>query len=156
MPKRRLALPRSTGCDTQISLGRCGRGQEYCCSLLARGRCGSSGTLKRVRVVQIPVTLSVSNSLRLYSRIEYLPPSFTRYPHKNMLRPQKRGCARCSGSRNPILAPREDVPLAIGSLLTILWKYTLISWYQVDIDHKAFIKDTVWGQSIRRFADSDC
>jgi hypothetical protein len=51
------------------------------------------------------------------------------------------------------LAPREDVPLAIGSLLTILWKYTLISWYQVDIDHKAFIKDTVWGQSIRRFAE---
>eukprot|EP00962_Isochrysis_galbana_P018563 scaffold5360_cov118-Isochrysis_galbana.AAC.6 len=37
--------------------------------------------------------------------------------------------------------------------LTILWKYTLISWYQVDIDHKAFIKDTVWGQAIRRFAE---
>eukprot|EP00962_Isochrysis_galbana_P001070 scaffold276_cov116-Isochrysis_galbana.AAC.6 len=50
------------------------------------------------------------------------------------------------------LAPREDVPLAIGSLLTILWEYTPISWYQIDIDHKAFIKDTVWGQSIRRFA----
>jgi len=31
--------------------------------------------------------------------------------------------------------------------------YTLISWYQVDIDHKAFIKDTVCGQSIRRFAE---
>eukprot|EP00962_Isochrysis_galbana_P014598 scaffold4184_cov120-Isochrysis_galbana.AAC.13 len=51
------------------------------------------------------------------------------------------------------LAPREDVPLAIGSLLTILWKYALISWYQVDIEHKPFIKDTVWGQAIRRFAE---
>jgi hypothetical protein len=50
------------------------------------------------------------------------------------------------------LAPRADVPLAIGSLLTILWKYTLMHWYKVDIEKKNFIKDTVWGQAIRRFA----
>jgi hypothetical protein len=35
-------------------------------------------------------------------------------------------------------------------------KYTLMSCYAVDIEHKAFIKDTVWGkatkdsQSLRR------
>jgi hypothetical protein len=51
------------------------------------------------------------------------------------------------------LAPRADVPLAIGSLLTILWKYTLMHWYKVDIEKKKIIKDTVWGQAIRRFAD---
>jgi hypothetical protein len=51
------------------------------------------------------------------------------------------------------LAPRADVPLAIGSLLTILWKYTLMHWYKVDIEKKNFIKDTVWGQAIRRFAE---
>jgi hypothetical protein len=55
----------------------------------------------------------------------------------------------------PFLAPRADVPLAIGSLLilTILWKYTLMHWYKVDIEKKTFIKDTVWGQAIRRFAE---
>jgi hypothetical protein len=42
------------------------------------------------------------------------------------------------------LAPRADVPLAIGSLLTILWKYTLMHWYKVDIEKKKTIKDTVW------------
>jgi hypothetical protein len=46
------------------------------------------------------------------------------------------------------LAPRPEVPLVIGAMLTILWKYTLMSWYKVDIEHKAFIKDTVWGQAI--------
>jgi hypothetical protein len=51
------------------------------------------------------------------------------------------------------LAPRADVPLAIGSLLAILWKYTLMHWYKVDIEKKNFIKDTVWGQAIRRFAE---
>jgi hypothetical protein len=53
------------------------------------------------------------------------------------------------------LAPRPEVPLAIGSMLPVLWKYTLISWYKVDIEHKAFIKDTVWGQAIRRFAEAE-
>jgi hypothetical protein len=43
------------------------------------------------------------------------------------------------------LAPRADVPLAIGSLLTILWKYTLMHWYKVDIEKEKIIKDTVWG-----------
>jgi hypothetical protein len=28
-----------------------------------------------------------------------------------------------------------------------------MSWYKVGIEHKAFIKDTVWGQAIRRFAE---
>jgi hypothetical protein len=51
------------------------------------------------------------------------------------------------------LAPRADIPLALGSLLTILWKYTLMHWYKVDIEKKQFIKDTVWGQAIRRFAE---
>jgi hypothetical protein len=37
---------------------------------------------------------------------------------------------------NIFLAPRADVPLAIGSLLTILWKYTLMHWYKVDIEKK--------------------
>jgi hypothetical protein len=44
------------------------------------------------------------------------------------------------------LAPGADVPLAIGSLLTILWKYTLMHWYKVDIEKKQFIKDTVWAK----------
>eukprot|EP00962_Isochrysis_galbana_P009017 scaffold2507_cov122-Isochrysis_galbana.AAC.8 len=53
------------------------------------------------------------------------------------------------------LAPREDVPPAIGSITPhhLMEVHTLISWYQVDIEHKAFIKDTVWGQSIRCFAE---
>jgi hypothetical protein len=54
------------------------------------------------------------------------------------------------------LAPRADVPLAIGSLLTILWKYTLMHWYKVDLEKKKIIKDTVWGQAIRRFAELLC
>jgi hypothetical protein len=56
---------------------------------------------------------------------------------------------------NTILAPLAEVPLplAIGSLLTILWKYTLMHWYKVDIEKKQFIKDTVWSQAIRRFAE---
>jgi hypothetical protein len=39
-------------------------------------------------------------------------------------------------------------------MLTIFWKYALVSWYEVEVDfeHKAFIKDTVWGQAVRRFA----
>jgi hypothetical protein len=28
-----------------------------------------------------------------------------------------------------------------------------MSWYKVDIEKKQFIKDTVWGQAIRRFAE---
>jgi hypothetical protein len=51
------------------------------------------------------------------------------------------------------LAPRPEVPLSIGSMLTVLWKYTLMNWYTVDIEKKAFIKDTLWGQAIRRFAE---
>jgi hypothetical protein len=51
------------------------------------------------------------------------------------------------------LAPLAEVPLAIGSLLTILCKYTLMRWYTVDIEKKQFIKDTVWSQAIRRFAE---
>jgi hypothetical protein len=51
------------------------------------------------------------------------------------------------------LAPLAEVPLAIGSLLTILWKYTLMHWYKVDIEKKEFIKVTVWSQAIRRFAE---
>jgi hypothetical protein len=27
-------------------------------------------------------------------------------------------------------------------MLTALWKYTLMSWYKVDIEHKAFISKT--------------
>jgi hypothetical protein len=42
------------------------------------------------------------------------------------------------------LAPRADVPLAIGSLLTILWKYTLMHWYKVDIE-KFFLSRTPYG-----------
>jgi hypothetical protein len=52
-----------------------------------------------------------------------------------------------------ILAPRPEVPLLIGSRLTVLWKYTLMNWYKVDIEKKAFIKNTVWGQAIPRFAE---
>jgi hypothetical protein len=51
------------------------------------------------------------------------------------------------------LASRSEVPLSVGSLLTILWKYTLINWYKVDMDRKKFIKDIVSGQAIRRFAE---
>jgi hypothetical protein len=51
------------------------------------------------------------------------------------------------------LASRSEVSLSVGSLLTILWTYTLINWYKVDIDRRKFIKDTVWGQAIRRFAE---
>jgi hypothetical protein len=51
------------------------------------------------------------------------------------------------------LAPRPDVPLSIGSMLTVLWKYILMNWYKVDIEKKAFFKDTVWGQAIRQFAE---
>jgi hypothetical protein len=28
------------------------------------------------------------------------------------------------------LAPRPEVPLSIGSMLTVLWKYTLMNWYK--------------------------
>jgi hypothetical protein len=51
------------------------------------------------------------------------------------------------------LSSRSEVPPSIGSLHTILWKYTLVHWYKVDIEKKEFIKDTVWGQAIRRFAE---
>jgi hypothetical protein len=27
-----------------------------------------------------------------------------------------------------------------------------MSWYKLDIEEKAFIQDTVWGQATRRFA----
>eukprot|EP00962_Isochrysis_galbana_P025338 scaffold7791_cov133-Isochrysis_galbana.AAC.2 len=85
----------------------------------------------------------------LFSRINRLNATPTR-----ICSPLRRGGAQDVAVVEILfLAPREDIPLAIGSLLTILWKYTLISWYQVDIDHKAFIKDTVWGQAIRRFAE---
>jgi hypothetical protein len=38
-------------------------------------------------------------------------------------------------------------------MLTVLWKYTLMNGYKVDIEKKAFIKDTMWRQAIRRFAE---
>jgi len=85
----------------------------------------------------------------LFSRINRLNATPTR-----ICSPLRRGGAQDVAAVEILfLAPREDIPLAIGSLLTILWKYTLISWYQVDIDHKLFVKDTVWGQAIRRFAE---
>eukprot|EP00962_Isochrysis_galbana_P008182 scaffold2231_cov106-Isochrysis_galbana.AAC.5 len=74
----------------------------------------------------------------LFSRLNRLNATPTR-----ICSPLRRGGAQdVAVVKILFLAPREDVPLAIGSLLTILWKYALISWYQVDIDHKAFIKDT--------------
>jgi hypothetical protein len=66
---------------------------------------------------------------------------------------RKAGQANDAPSEILFLASRSEVPLAVGSLLTILWKYTLINWYKVDIDRKKFIKDTVWRQAIRRFAE---
>jgi hypothetical protein len=51
------------------------------------------------------------------------------------------------------LAPQPEIPLSIGSMLTVLEKYNLMNWYNVDIEKKAFIKDTVWRQAIRQFAE---
>jgi hypothetical protein len=33
------------------------------------------------------------------------------------------------------------IPISIGSMLTVLWKYTLtlMNWYKVDIEKKGFI-----------------
>jgi hypothetical protein len=40
-------------------------------------------------------------------------------------------------------------------MMTVLWKYTLMNWYKVDIAHKASIKDTGYGAKPleRRFAE---
>jgi hypothetical protein len=66
---------------------------------------------------------------------------------------RKAGQSKDTTSENLFLASRSEVPPSVGSLLTILWKYTLINWYKVDIDREKIIKDTIWGQAIRRFAE---
>jgi hypothetical protein len=66
---------------------------------------------------------------------------------------RKAGQGNDATSEILFLASRSEVPLSVGSFLTLLWKYTLINWYKVDIDREKLIKDTVWGQAIRRFAE---
>jgi hypothetical protein len=51
------------------------------------------------------------------------------------------------------LAPRADVTQAIGSLLTILWKDTLMHWYKVDIEKKKLSR-TPYGYGARPSEDS--
>jgi hypothetical protein len=85
----------------------------------------------------------------LFSRINRLNAT----EHKICSALRKAGQGNDATSEILFLASRSEVPLSVGSLLTILWKYTLINWYKVDIDRKKFIQDTVWGQAIRRFAE---
>jgi hypothetical protein len=66
---------------------------------------------------------------------------------------RKAGQGNDTTSEILFLVSRSEVPLLVGSLLTILWKYTLINWYKVDTDRKKIIKDTVWGQAIRKLAE---
>jgi hypothetical protein len=87
----------------------------------------------------------------LFSRINR--PNATEHKICSALR--KAGQGNDATSEILFVASRSEVPLSVGSLLTILWKYTIINWYKykVDIDRKKFIKDTVWGQAIRRLAE---
>jgi hypothetical protein len=87
----------------------------------------------------------------IFSRINRL--NATEHKICSALRKAGQGNDADATSEILFLASRSEVPLSVGSLLTILWKDTLINWYKVDVDRKKIIKDTVWGQAIRRFAE---
>jgi hypothetical protein len=79
----------------------------------------------------------------LFSRINRLNAT----EQKNCSALRKAGQGNDATSEILFLASRSEVPLSVGSLLTILWKYTLINWYKVDIYRKKFIKDNSLGES---------
>jgi hypothetical protein len=68
----------------------------------------------------------------LFSRINRLNAT----EHKICSALRKAGQDNDATSEILFLASRSEVPLSVGSLLTILWKNTLINWYKVDIDRK--------------------
>jgi hypothetical protein len=94
--------------------------KDQLCRLCHKTR-ESSTHMEQCRIIQT-----------LFSRINRLSAT----EHKICSALRKAGQGNDATSEILFLSSRSEVPLSVGSLLRILWKYTLINWYKVDIDRK--------------------